>query len=126
MAFNPNTAKAHTGSGAVKPKNKYFDREASKWTSKEDGGEKGQNTPANGANSNDNGVDGKSRGNRYSLPYGLCEGLGINTDGMTPREAWDAYMNATGKSKEQAQNEHWGEISRKVLTIPKKVVKLKM
>lgn len=107
MAFHPNTAKAHTSVGAVKPKNKYYDKEAGKWTSREDGGEKGQNTPANGAKSNERGGTSKSHGNRFSLPYGLCEGLGINTDGMTPREAWDAYMNATGKSKTQAENEHW-------------------
>lgn len=109
MAFHPNTAKAHTVSGAMKPKDKYYNREAGKWTSREDGGEKGQNTPANGAKSNESGGTSKSHGNRFSLPYGLCEGLGINTDGMTPREAWDAYMNATGKSKTQAENEHWGE-----------------
>lgn len=108
MAFHPNTAKVHTSVGAVKPKNKYYDKEAGKWTSREDGGN-GGNTPASGAKSNDNGGDGKSHGNRYSLPYGLCEGLGISTDGMTPREAWDAYMNATGKSKMQAENEHWGK-----------------
>ena len=27
--------------------------------------------------------------NRYKLPYGLAKGLGLNTDGMTPREVWD-------------------------------------
>ena len=47
--------------------------------------------------------------NRYSLPYGLCKGEGINTEGMTPREAWEAWENKTGKTKEQAEKEHWGE-----------------
>lgn len=46
--------------------------------------------------------------NRYSLPYGLCKGVGIDTDGMTPREAWEAWENKTGKTKAQAEKEHWG------------------
>ena len=46
-------------------------------------------------------------GNRYSLPYGLCKSVGINTEGMTPREAWEAWQNKTGKTKEQAEKEHW-------------------
>lgn len=53
--------------------------------------------------------DGK--GNKYSLPYGLCKGEGIDTTGMTPREAWEAYTNKTGISKEQAEKEHWGKES---------------
>ena len=48
-------------------------------------------------------------GNRYSLPYGLCESVGINTYGMTPREAWDAWMSKTGRTKEDAEREHWGK-----------------
>lgn len=48
-------------------------------------------------------------GNRYSLPYGLCKSVGINTEGMTPREAWEAWQNKTGKTKEEAEKEHWGE-----------------
>ena len=48
-------------------------------------------------------------GNRYSLPYGLCKSVGINTEGMTPREAWDAWQNKTGKTKEEAEREHWGK-----------------
>lgn len=48
-------------------------------------------------------------GNRYSLPYGLCKSVGINTEGMTPREAWDAWQNKTGKTKEEAEKEHWGK-----------------
>lgn len=48
-------------------------------------------------------------GNKYSLPFGLCKGVGIDTTGMTPREAWEAYTNKTGISKEQAEKEHWGK-----------------
>ena len=48
-------------------------------------------------------------GNKYSLPYGLCKGVGIDTTGMTPREAWDAYTSKTGISKQDAEKEHWGK-----------------
>lgn len=51
-------------------------------------------------------------GNRYSLPYGLCESVGIDTTGMTPREAWDAWMNKTGRTKEDAEREHWGKTAQ--------------
>lgn len=51
---------------------------------------------------------GGNHGNRYSLPYGLCASEGINTDGMTPREAWDAWTSKTGRTKEDAEREHWG------------------
>lgn len=51
--------------------------------------------------------ESEGKGNRYSLPYGLCKGEGIDTTGMTPREAWEAYTNKTGISKEQAEKEHW-------------------
>lgn len=127
MAFHPNTAIAHTGSGAMRPKDKYYDREKSKWTSKE--GAEGSQAHGNGANSGDKGEADKSQGNRFSLPYGLCAGLGIDTAGMTPREAWDAYMNATGKSKEQAEDEHWGksektEIPSKTIDNPEKSDKI--
>ena len=47
------------------------------------------------------------RGNHYSLPYGLCKSEGIDTTGMTPRDAWSAWMSKTGKTKEQAEAEHW-------------------
>lgn len=53
--------------------------------------------------------DSSGNGNRYSLPFGLCKGVGIDTTGMTPREAWDAYTSSTGISKEQAEKEHWGK-----------------
>lgn len=48
-------------------------------------------------------------GNRYSLPYGLCKSVGIDTQGMTPREAWDAWTSKTGRTKEDAEREHWGK-----------------
>ena len=50
-------------------------------------------------------------GNRYSLPYGLCKSVGINTEGMTPREAWEAWTSKTGRTKEDAEKEHWGKTS---------------
>lgn len=56
---------------------------------------------------------GGGHGNRYSLPYGLCASEGINTDGMTPREAWDAWTSKTGRTKEDAEREHWGKEASK-------------
>lgn len=53
--------------------------------------------------------DERHDGNKYSLPYGLCKGAGINTEGMTPREAWEAYENKTGISKKEAEEKHFGE-----------------
>jgi hypothetical protein len=51
-------------------------------------------------------------GNRYSLPYGIAKGLGLDTTGMRPREVWDMLKNrgitpkdAYAKLKEKAQNE---------------------
>lgn len=55
-------------------------------------------------------------GNRYSLPYGLCKSVGINTEGMTPREAWEAWQNKTGKTKEEAEKEHWGKTANEKQT----------
>ena len=56
---------------------------------------------------------GANHGNRYSLPYGLCASEGINTDGMTPREAWDAWTSKTGRTKEDAEREYWGKEASK-------------
>lgn len=56
---------------------------------------------------------GGGQGNRYSLPYGLCASEGINADGMTPREAWDAWTSKTGRTKEDAEREHWGKEASK-------------
>ena len=30
------------------------------------------------------------------LPYGLCQAAGINTEGMTPADAWAALEDTTG------------------------------
>lgn len=70
-------------------------------TAEPEGGENG------GENNESQGLGG--HGNRYSLPYGLCESIGIDTHGMTPREAWDAWTSKTGRTKEDAEREHWGK-----------------
>ena len=36
------------------------------------------------------------------LPYGLCRAAGIDTEGMTPREAWDALSGKTGIKASEA------------------------
>ena len=48
-------------------------------------------------------------GARYRLPYGIAKGLGLKTDGMTPRQVWDMLKgkginpdNAYEKLKEEA------------------------
>lgn len=72
-----------------------------KSTAEPEGGEnEGENSEPQGAG---------GHGNRYSLPYGLCESVGIDTQGMTPREAWDAWTSKTGRTKEDAEREHWGK-----------------
>lgn len=50
-------------------------------------------------------------GNRYSLPYGIAKGLGLDTTGMRPREVWEMLKgrgitpeNEYDKLKEKAQN----------------------
>ena len=47
----------------------------------------------------------KTTGWGTRLPYGLCKGLGIDTTGMTPTEAWEAYENETGKSAKETYKE---------------------
>ena len=49
-------------------------------------------------------------GNRYSLPYGIAKGLGLDTTGMKPREVWemlDGYgynpKNTYNKLKQKSQ-----------------------
>jgi len=37
------------------------------------------------------------------LPYALCKEAGIDTEGMTPSEAWEAYEGKTGKSAEKVK-----------------------
>lgn len=51
-------------------------------------------------------------GNKYSLPYGIAKGLGLDTTGMRPREVWDMLKgrgitpeNEYDKLKEKAQQE---------------------
>ena len=39
------------------------------------------------------------------LPFGLCKSEGIDTEGMTPREAWEAWEKKTGKSAASARAE---------------------
>ena len=41
------------------------------------------------------------------LPYGLCEGEGIDTEGLEPHEAWKAYTEKTGVSANQAYQNHY-------------------
>ena len=40
------------------------------------------------------------KGGKNALIYGLCEGVGIETEGMEPKEAWDAYTEKTGKTSD--------------------------
>lgn len=42
------------------------------------------------------------------LPYALCKEAGIDTTGMTPREAWDAYAGKTGESPKEIRAEKMG------------------
>lgn len=53
-------------------------------------------------------------GKKYSafstrLPYGLCKDVGIDTEGMTPREAWDAYYQKTGESHDAVASAKMGK-----------------
>jgi hypothetical protein len=40
--------------------------------------------------------DSHNTGSMYKIPYGLCSNEGIDTEGMTPTEAWEAYQAKTG------------------------------
>lgn len=53
----------------------------------------------------------KATGWGTRLPYGLCKDLGIDTTGMTPSEAWEAYENETGKTADEmyAEKQKKGE-----------------
>lgn len=57
--------------------------------------------------------DSKKGGNRYSLVYGLCKEVGIDTTGMTPRQAWEALEKARGKTKEEIEKEHWDKVKKR-------------
>ncbi|MBQ6679530.1 MAG: hypothetical protein IJM76_05850 [Lachnospiraceae bacterium] len=41
------------------------------------------------------------KGGKNALVYGLCKGEGIDTTGMEPKEAWEAYEKKTGKTAVQ-------------------------
>ena len=51
-------------------------------------------------------TEGKKTGNTR-LPYGLCKSVGIDTEGMSPKEAWEAYYTKTGVKPEEAYKEHF-------------------
>jgi hypothetical protein len=41
---------------------------------------------------------------RYRLPYGIAKGMGLNTDGMTPREVWE-MLKGKGVNPDNAYKE---------------------
>lgn len=45
------------------------------------------------------------------LPYALCKEEGIETEGMSPREAWEAYEGKTGKTANSVKKEKIGGLS---------------
>lgn len=47
----------------------------------------------------------KATGGATKLPYGLCKAAGIDTTGMTPREAWAALSGETGIKPKEAYKE---------------------
>ena len=62
---------------------------------------------------NKNNKKNNKRGKKHSvlstrLPFGLCKDAGIDTEGMTPREAWDAYYGKTGISPETVKAQKMG------------------
>lgn len=63
-------------------------------------------------NNNEPKKKGRKKYSAFStrLPYGLCKDIGIDTTGMTPREAWDAYYGKTGISPSKVKKEKMGEI----------------
>lgn len=54
-------------------------------------------------------------GARYRLPYGIAKGLGLNTEGMTPRQVWDML-----KGKGINPNNAYKELEKKAKTEIKK------
>ena len=54
-------------------------------------------------------------GARYRLPYGIAKGLGLDTDGMTPRQVWD-MLKGRGIDPEKA----YDELEKKAKTEVKK------
>lgn len=51
----------------------------------------------------------RKRGGNTRLPYGLCKSEGIGTEGLTPKEAWEAYFKKTGVSPNEAYKDHFGK-----------------
>lgn len=49
----------------------------------------------------------KSSKGAVTLPYGLCKSVGIDTKGMTPRQAWKAYSDRTGFEAGEAYRAHF-------------------
>ena len=48
----------------------------------------------------------RADGERQTLVYGLCAEQGIDTQGMSPKEAWQALSKATGKTPEEILEKH--------------------
>lgn len=72
----------------------------SRWAFRADADEEGENEEPK-----------KKKHSAFStrLPYALCKEVGINTEGMTPREAWDAYAGKTGESPKAVKEEKMGD-----------------
>lgn len=49
------------------------------------------------------------------IAYGIAEGMGINTDGMKPREVWQAIADKQGVSAEQAMQRAYRGVAVKQL-----------
>lgn len=60
------------------------------------------------AEENSNANEPRKKASGVKLPYGLCKGLGIDTTGMTPSEAWESYTKKTGVSASAAYKSHYG------------------
>ena len=66
-------------------------------------------------------------GARYRLPYGIAKGMGLNTDGMTPRQVWEmlkgkgvnpdnAYKELEKKAKTEVKEEQPRPVGAKLST----------
>lgn len=64
---------------------------------------------------------GEKKHGNTRLPYALCKKAGIDTTGMTPREAWEALENQTGQTAESAYTslqQRWGERRGTLKSVP--------
>lgn len=64
---------------------------------------------------------GEKKHGNTRLPYALCKKAGIDTKGMTPREAWEALEGQTGTSAESAYadlQKRWSEKTGTLKSIP--------